>query len=67
MKQEDQIITVMLEKAAGKKMSYIPHKGSGDVAVQLVGKHGESGVNNPIEAESRWRAGTLRARCVTDK
>jgi tripartite-type tricarboxylate transporter receptor subunit TctC len=66
-KQEDQIITVMLEKAAGKKMTYIPFKGGGDVAVQLVGKHIDATVNNPIEAESHWRAGKLRALCVMDK
>jgi putative tricarboxylic transport membrane protein len=66
-KQEDQIITVMLEKAAGKKITYIPFKGGGDVAVQLVGKHIDSTVNNPIEAESHWRAGKLRALCVMDK
>jgi tripartite-type tricarboxylate transporter receptor subunit TctC len=66
-KQEDQIITVMLEKAAGRKMTYIPYKGGGDVAVQLVGKHVDSTVNNPIEAESHWRAGKLRALCVMDK
>ena len=66
-KQEDQIITVMVEKAAGKKFTYIPFKGGGDVAVQLVGNHITSTVNNPIEAESHWRAGKLRALCVFDK
>lgn len=66
-KQEDQIITVMLEKAAGKKMIYIPYKGGGDVAVQLVGKHVDSTVNNPIEAESHWRSKQLRALCVFDE
>ncbi len=66
-KQEDQIITVMLEKVAGKKMTYVPYKGGGDVAVQLVGKHVDATVNNPIEAESHWRAGKLRALCVFDK
>jgi len=65
-KQEDQIITVMLENLAGKKMTYIPYKGGGEVAVQLVGKHITSTVNNPIEAESHWRAGKLRALCVFD-
>jgi putative tricarboxylic transport membrane protein len=63
-KQEDQIITVMLEKAAGKKVTYVPFKGGGDVAVQLVGKHIDSTVNNPIEAESHWKAGKLRPLCV---
>lgn len=66
-KQEDQIITVMIEKAAGKKMTYVPFKGGGDVAVQLVGKHIDATVNNPIEAESHWRAGKLRPLCVMDK
>jgi putative tricarboxylic transport membrane protein len=65
-KQEDQIITVLIEKAAGKKLTYIPYKGGGEVAVQLVGNHVNSTVNNPIEAESQWRAGKLRALCVMD-
>jgi tripartite-type tricarboxylate transporter receptor subunit TctC len=65
-KQEDQIITVALEKATGKKMTYIPYKGGGAVAVQLVGNHINSSVNNPIEAVAHWRAGKLRALCVFD-
>ena len=65
-KQEDQIITAILEKAAGKKVTYVPYKGGGEVAVQLVGKHVDATVNNPIEAESHWRAGKLRALCVFD-
>lgn len=66
-KQEDQIITVMFEKAAGKKVTYVPFKGGGDVAVQLVGGHVNSTVNNPIEAESHWKGGKLRPLCVMDK
>jgi tripartite-type tricarboxylate transporter receptor subunit TctC len=65
-KQEDQIITVALEKQTGTKMTYIPFKGGGDVAVQLVGKHVQATVNNPIEAVEHWRSGTLRALCVFD-
>ena len=65
-KQEDQIITVAIEKAAGVKFTYIPFKGGGDVAVQLVGKHIDSSVNNPIEAVGQWRAGKLRPLCVFD-
>ncbi len=65
-KQEDQLITVLVEKAAGKKITYIPFKGGGEVAVQLVGKHVDSTVNNPIEAEAHWRSGKLRALCVMD-
>ena len=37
-------------------MTYVPFKGGGDVAVQLVGKHVDSTVNNPIEAVAHWRA-----------
>ena len=65
-KQEDQIITVAIEKALGVKFTYLPFKGGGDVAVQLVGKHVDSTVNNPIEAVAQWRAGTLRPLCVFD-
>jgi putative tricarboxylic transport membrane protein len=65
-KQEDQILTVGIEKATGTKFIYIPFKGGGEVAVQLVGKHIDSTVNNPIEAVAQWRAGQLRALCVFD-
>ena len=66
-KQEDQILTVGLEKATGAKFVYIPFKGGGEVAVQLVGKHVDSTVNNPIEAVAQWRAGQLRPLCVFDE
>ncbi len=49
-KQEDQIITVAIEKQTGAKFTYISYRGGGEVAVQLVGKHVDSTVNNPIEA-----------------
>ncbi len=65
-KQEDQILTVGLEKATGTKFIYIPYKGGGEVAVQLVGKHVDATVNNPIEAVAQWRAGSLRPLCVFD-
>jgi len=66
-KQEDQILTVGIEKASGTKFIYVPFKGGGEVAVQLVGKHIDSTVNNPIEAVAQWRAGQLRALCVFDE
>jgi tripartite-type tricarboxylate transporter receptor subunit TctC len=65
-KQEDQIITVALEKQTGTKFIYVPFKGGGDVATQLVGKHVDSTVNNPIEAVAQWRGGKLRPLCVFD-
>jgi len=65
-KQEDQILTVGLEKATGIKLTYVPFKGGGEVATQLVGKHVDSSVNNPIEAVAHWRSGRLRPLCVFD-
>jgi putative tricarboxylic transport membrane protein len=65
-KQEDQIITVAIEKATGTKFTYIPYKGGGEVAVQLVGGHVDSTVNNPIEAVAQWKAGKVRPLCVFD-
>jgi len=66
-KQEDQIITVAIEKAAGVKFTYVPFKGGGAVATQLVGNHVNSTVNNPIEAVAHWRSGKLRPLCVFEK
>ena len=65
-KQEDQIITEAIQKAAGVKFIYIPERGGGAVAVQLVGNHVDSTVNNPIEAVAQWRGGQLRPLCVFD-
>jgi tripartite-type tricarboxylate transporter receptor subunit TctC len=65
-KQEDQIITAAIEQATGSKIIYIPYKGGGDVAAQLVGGHVDASVNNPIEAIAQWRAGELRPLCVFD-
>jgi len=66
-KQEDQIITAALERlTAPKKFTYIPYAGGGAVAVQLVGKHVNSTVNNPLEAVSQWKAGALRPLCIFD-
>jgi tripartite-type tricarboxylate transporter receptor subunit TctC len=65
-KQEDQIITAAIEQRTGVKFTYIPYRGGGEVAVQLVGKHVDSTVNNPIEAVAQWRAGKLRPLCVFD-
>jgi len=65
-KQEDQIITVAIQRQSGAVFTYIPYKGGGEVATQLVGKHVDSTVNNPIEAVAQWRAGSLRPLCVFD-
>jgi tripartite-type tricarboxylate transporter receptor subunit TctC len=66
-KQEDQIVTVAIEKqTGGKKFTYVPYQGGGAVAVQLVGKHVNSTVNNPIEAVQQWKAGALKPLCIFD-
>ncbi len=65
-KQEDQIITVAIEKITGAKFTYIPFRGGGAVAVQLVGNHINSTVNNPIEAVAQWKGSKLRPLCVFD-
>jgi len=65
-KQEDQIITEAIQKTTGAKFIYIPEKGGGAVAVQLVGNHVDSTVNNPNEAISHWKGGKLKPLCVFD-
>jgi putative tricarboxylic transport membrane protein len=64
--QEDQIITIQLEQALGLKFTYVPFKGGGEVCVNLVGKHVDSTVNNPIECASHWKANRVRPLAVFD-
>jgi putative tricarboxylic transport membrane protein len=64
--QEDQIITIQLEQALGVKFTYVPFKGGGEVCVNLVGKHVDSTLNNPIECASHWKAGRVRPLAVFD-
>ncbi len=58
--QEDSLVTAMLEKAYGIKVTYVPFKGGGTVAKQLIGKHIHSTVNNPSEQIGFWKAGKSR-------
>jgi tripartite-type tricarboxylate transporter receptor subunit TctC len=64
--QEDQILTIQQEQALGVKFIYVPFKGGGEVCVNLVGKHIDSTVNNPIECVSHWKAGRVRPLAVFD-
>src|SRR5574342_376660 len=64
--QEDQIITILLEQALGVKFIYVPFKGGGEVCVNLVGKHVDSTVNNPIECAGHMKAGRVRPLAVFD-
>jgi putative tricarboxylic transport membrane protein len=64
--QEDQIITILVEQSQGVKFTYVPFKGGGEVCVNLVGKHIDSTVNNPIECVSHWKANRVRPLAVFD-
>src|SRR5262249_44971911 len=64
--QEDQLITIQLEQALGVKFTYVPFKGGGEVCVNLVGKHVDSTVNNPIECVSHLKADRVRPLAVLD-
>jgi putative tricarboxylic transport membrane protein len=65
-KQEDQIITVLLEQSQGVKFTYVPFKGGGEVCTNLVGKHVDSTVNNPAECVSNWKAKRVQPLAVFD-
>jgi len=65
-KQEDQLISVLLQTAAAARLTYVPLKGGGDVASTLAAGAVDLTVNNPIEAEKLWREGKLRPLCVFD-
>jgi tripartite-type tricarboxylate transporter receptor subunit TctC len=65
-KQEDQLISVLLETAGSTRIAYVPLKGGGDVAGSLATRQVDMTVNNPIEAETLWRAGAVRPLCVFD-
>ena len=58
--QEDSLVTAMLEKKFGLKVTYVPYKGGGTVAKELIGKHINSTVNNPSEQAGFWEAGKSR-------
>ena len=55
--QEDSLVTAMLEKKFNLKMTYVPFKGGGTVAKELVGDQINSTVNNPSEQAGFWEAG----------
>lgn len=58
--QEDSLVTAMLEKEFGIKHTYVPFKGGGTVAKNLVGNHIDATVNNPAEQMGFWQAGKVR-------
>ncbi|MEM1064761.1 MAG: tripartite tricarboxylate transporter substrate binding protein [Pseudomonadota bacterium] len=58
--QEDSLVTAMLEDAFDIEITYVPFKGGGDVAKNLVGGHIDSTVNNPSEQMGFYQAGKSR-------
>jgi len=58
--QEDSLVTAMLEKEFGIQHTYVPFKGGGTVAKNLVGGHIDATVNNPAEQMGFWQAGKVR-------
>ena len=63
-KDTDELLTRMIAKEAGIRITYIPFKGGGEVAVQLAGGHIDSHTNNPSESIGQWKGGTQRPICV---
>jgi tripartite-type tricarboxylate transporter receptor subunit TctC len=64
LKQEDQLLTLALQKQLGKKLSYMPFRGGGDVVARLAEGRSTCSLSNPLEALERWRSGVLRPLCV---
>lgn len=62
--QEDSLITAMLEQAYKIKVTYVPFKGGGTVAKELIGNHINSTVNNPSEQLGFFQAGKSRPLAV---
>lgn len=58
--QEDSLVTAMLQNEFGIEVTYVPFKGGGDVAKNLVGGHIDSSVNNPSEALGFYNANKVR-------
>lgn len=63
-KDVDQILTSMINDAAGVELGYVPFKSGGEAAVQLAGDHVAANVNNPSENLGQWQAGMVKPLCV---
>lgn len=67
VKQEDQIVMLMLEDATGIDLKYIPMKSGGTVAKNLLGGHIDLSVNNPSEFLGYTLSGDFRQIVAFDK
>lgn len=63
-KDVDQLLTALIQRAAGIKLIYVPFKSGSEVATQLAGNHIDSNINNPAENIGQWKAGTVKPLCV---
>lgn len=57
---EDNLLTDFLNAAYDLKMKYVPFKGGGRVAEELVEKKADSTVNNPAEQDAYYEDGITR-------
>jgi tripartite-type tricarboxylate transporter receptor subunit TctC len=63
-KDTDEVLTRLIAKEAGIKITFIPFKSGAETAVQLAGGHLDSHTNNPSESIGHWKGSTQRPICV---
>jgi putative tricarboxylic transport membrane protein len=63
-KDSDEVLTRLIAREAGIKITYVPFKSGAEAAVQLAGGHIDSHVNNPSESIGQWKGKTQRPICV---
>ena len=64
-KQEDQILTVGVEKATGTKFIYVPFKGGGEAIAAIIGGHVTAGVSGLGEFAEQIKGKRMRALAVS--
>jgi len=63
-KDTDQTLTVLIQRAANVRFTYVPFQGGGLAGTQLAGGHIDANTNNPSESIGGWRGGQVRPLCV---
>lgn len=62
---DDRVVTAMLEKTAGIKMTYVPFGGSGPALTAMLGGHVSAVWLNPAEGLEQLKAKKVRALAVS--
>lgn len=62
---DDRVVTAMLEKEAGIKMTYVPFGGSGPALTGMLGGHVSAVWLNPAEGLEQLKANKIRALAVS--